>query len=70
MRHTARDVALLRSFVAAHPTILLHIIFASITLLGALLLLIWSVRSHVPLWIVVSADGPALVIFAFAMGEY
>lgn len=69
VRHPALDVALLRSFVAAHSTILLHIIFASITLPGAVVPLIWSGHSHGPLWIVVSAVGLAFVILAFARGE-
>ncbi|HEY5272144.1 MAG TPA: hypothetical protein VIJ34_02805 [Acidimicrobiales bacterium] len=57
------------SFVLTHPTILLHIIFGSLVLLGAIALLVRSVRSRVRPWIVISAIGLAFVIFAFATGE-
>ncbi|MGA2211567.1 MAG: hypothetical protein ABSH30_18290 [Acidimicrobiales bacterium] len=57
------------NFVLTHPTILLHIIFGSLVLLGAVVLLVRSVRSRVRPWMAVSAIGLAFVIFAFATGE-
>ena len=57
------------NFVLTHPTILLHIIFGSLVLLGAIALLVRSVRSRVRPWIAISAIGLAFVIFAFATGE-
>ena len=57
------------NFVLDHPTILLHIIFGSLVLLGAAVLLAWSVRSRVRPWMAISAIGLAFVVLAFAMGE-
>lgn len=57
------------NFVFTHPTILLHIIFGSLVLLGAIVLLVRSVRSRVRPWIVIAAIGLTFVIFAFATGE-
>ena len=57
------------NFVLTHPTILLHIILGCLVLLGAIVLLVRSVRSRVRPWVAVSAIGLAFVIFAFATGE-
>ena len=57
------------NFVLAHPTILLHIIFGSLVLLGTVVLLVGSVRSHVRTRIVISAIGLVFVILAVATGE-
>jgi hypothetical protein len=57
------------NFVLTHPTILLHIIFGTLVLLGSIVLLIQSARSRVRSWILISAIGMAFVIFAFVMGE-
>jgi hypothetical protein len=56
-------------FVLTHPTILLHVILGTLVLLGAIALLVRSVRSRVRPWMVISAIGLAFVILAFAMGE-
>ncbi len=56
-------------FVLTHPTILLHIVAATIVVIGAIALVIRSARSHNSPWIVLSALGLAFVLLAFAMGE-
>jgi membrane protein DedA with SNARE-associated domain len=56
-------------FVLTHPTILLHVIAATIVVIGAIALVIRSVRSHNSPWTMVSALGLAFVLLAFAMGE-
>ena len=56
-------------FVLTHPTILLHIVAAAIVVIGAIVLVIRSARSHKSPWIVLSALGLAFVLLAFVMGE-
>ena len=56
-------------FVLTHPTILLHVIAATIVVIGAIALVIRSARSHNSPWIVLSALGLAFVLLAFAAGE-
>ncbi len=56
-------------FVLTHPTILLHILMATVVVIAAIALLVKSVRSHNRTWIVLSALGAVFVLLAFAMGE-
>jgi hypothetical protein len=56
-------------FAATHPTILLHIITASAVLVMGVLMLIRSLRSRQPSWILLSVAGMAFVILAYAAGE-
>lgn len=56
-------------FVLTHPTILLHVVAATIVVIVAIVLVIRSARSHNSPWIVLSGLGLAFVLLAFAMGE-
>jgi len=56
-------------FVAAHPTLLLHVIVAAAILVMAVITLILSVRSRNRSWIILSAAGLAFVLLAFASGS-
>lgn len=56
-------------FVLTHPTILLHVVAATIVVIGAIALVIRSTRIHNSPWIVLSALGLAFVLLAFEMGE-
>jgi cytochrome bd-type quinol oxidase subunit 2 len=56
-------------FVATHPTILLHVIVATMILVTAVAVLIMSARSRNHSWIVLSAVGLAFVLLAFASGD-
>lgn len=66
---TGRTTSKNWNFVLAHPTILLHIIMGSLMLLAAIVVLVWSARSHDRRWIAISALGLAFVIVAIATGE-
>ncbi|MGA2529466.1 MAG: hypothetical protein ABSG36_09935 [Acidimicrobiales bacterium] len=57
------------NFALTHSTILLHIIFGTIVVLTAIVLLIRSIRSGDRSSIVVSLIGLAFVLLAWAMGE-
>ena len=56
-------------FALTHPTILLHIVFAVVVIIAAIVLLVRSVRTHNRTWILLSTLGVAFVLLAFAMGE-
>ncbi len=56
-------------FVLSHPTILLHIAFATVVVITAVALLVRSFRSHNRIWLLLSALGVAFVLFAFVAGE-
>jgi membrane protein DedA with SNARE-associated domain len=56
-------------FVLTHPTILLHVIAATIVVIGAIALVIRSARNHNSPWIVLSVLGLAFALLAFAAGE-
>jgi hypothetical protein len=56
-------------FAATHPTILLHIIAASGVLVVGVIMLIKTLRSRQPSWILLSVAGMAFVILAYAAGE-
>jgi multisubunit Na+/H+ antiporter MnhB subunit len=56
-------------FVVSHPTILLHIVVATATLVLAIIMLVQAVRSRERSWIILSAAGLAFVALAFASGE-
>jgi mannose/fructose/N-acetylgalactosamine-specific phosphotransferase system component IID len=56
-------------FVATHPTILLHVIVATVILVMAVVLLILAIRKRNQSWIVLSVIGLAFVLLAFASGE-
>ena len=51
------------------PTILLHIVFATVVVIATIALLVRSVRSHNRTWILLSALHRAVLLLAFAMGE-
>ena len=56
-------------FAATHPTILLHIIAASVVLVVGVILVIKSLRARQPSWILLSVAGMAFVILAYTGGE-
>jgi hydroxyethylthiazole kinase-like sugar kinase family protein len=57
------------TFALTHPTILLHVIVATGTLVMAVIALIISLRGREQLSIALSAAGLAFVVLAFAAGE-
>jgi hypothetical protein len=57
------------SFAVTHPTILLHIIAAPAVLVVGVIMLLKSLRSRQPSWILLSVAGMAFVILAYAAGE-
>lgn len=58
-------------FALDHPTIVLHIIVASIVVVLAVWLLVRTVVAHRPLWVGLSGLGLAFVVLAWVMGaEY
>jgi len=57
------------NFALTHPTILLHIIFGTLVVLAAIVLLVRSIRSGDRASIVVSLVGLAFVLLAWATGE-
>jgi hypothetical protein len=56
-------------FVAAHPTLLLHVLVAAAIVVMAAMMLILSIRSRNRSWIILSAAGLAFVLLAFASGS-
>ncbi|MDQ2874034.1 MAG: hypothetical protein M3Y33_04140 [Actinomycetota bacterium] len=56
-------------FAATHPTILFHIICATLVLVGAVALLVKSWRSHRRSWTVLSIAGLVFLLLAFVYGE-
>jgi hypothetical protein len=56
-------------FVATHPTILLHVVVATVVLVLAAIMLILAIRSRDQAWIILSVAGLAFVLLAFASGE-
>jgi hypothetical protein len=58
------------NFALTHPTILLHIIFGTLVVLTAVVLLIRSIHSGDRSSIVVSLIGLGFVLLAWAMGEH
>jgi len=56
-------------FVAAHPALLLHVIVAVAIVVMAIIMLVMSIRSRNPYWIILSAAGLAFVLLAFASGS-
>lgn len=56
-------------FVAAHPTILLHVVVATMVLVVAVVMLILAIRGRDRSWIILSVIGLAFVLLAFASGE-
>ncbi len=57
------------TFVATHPTILLHVILGTFILVAAGVALIMSIRSRDRSRIILSAAGLAFIVLAFASGE-
>jgi hypothetical protein len=57
------------TFVADHPTILLHVAVAVAILVMAIIVLIMAIRSGNRTWLVLSAVGLAFVLLAFASGD-
>lgn len=55
-------------FALTHPTILLHVIMATVVLIAAVVALVASIRSRDRTWIALSAAGLAFVLMAFAAG--
>jgi nucleoside recognition membrane protein YjiH len=56
-------------FALTHPTILLHIVVATIILVGSAVLLVRSILSKKTSWIVWSLLGLVLLILAYIYGE-
>jgi prolipoprotein diacylglyceryltransferase len=56
-------------FALSHPTILLHILFATVVLIGSLILLVRSIRSKKKPWIIWSAIGAISLFIAYGYGE-
>jgi hypothetical protein len=56
-------------FVLTHPTILLHVITATLVLIAALVALVASIRGRDRSWIALSAAGLAFVLMAFITGD-
>jgi len=56
-------------FVASHPTILLHVIVATVILVAAIVMLIMAIRDHDRSWVILSLAGLAFVLLAFGAGE-
>jgi hypothetical protein len=52
-----------------HPTILLHIVAATVSLVLAFAMLVLAVRNRDRSWIILSVTGLAFVVLAFASGE-
>jgi hypothetical protein len=57
------------TFVADHPTILLHVVAGVAILVTAIIVLIMAIRSRNRTWLVLSAIGLAFVLLAFASGD-
>jgi hypothetical protein len=55
-------------FALTHPTILLHVIMATVVLIAAVVALAAAIRGHDRSWIALSAAGLAFVLIAFAAG--
>ncbi len=56
-------------FVARHPTLLLHVIVATVILGAAIVMLVMAIRGRDRPWIILSLAGLAFVLLAFASGE-
>jgi prolipoprotein diacylglyceryltransferase len=56
-------------FALSHPTILLHILVATVVLIGSLILLVRSIQSRKKPWIIWSAIGSISLFIAYGYGE-
>lgn len=54
-------------FAVTHPTILLHIVAATVSLVLAIVMLILAVRTRDRSWIILSVTGLAFVVLAFVV---
>ena len=57
------------TFALTHPTILLHIAAATVSLVLAIAMLVLAVRARDRSWIILSVIGLAFVVLAFVSGE-
>lgn len=57
-------------FVFTHPTVLLHVLVGTIVLGEAIIFLVRSIRSKSQFWTILTSIGLALVLLAYASGEY
>jgi hypothetical protein len=64
-----RPVASNWRFVLTHPSLLLHVLVATLTLIMAAVALIMSIRSRDRPWIATSTAGLGFVLLAFLTGD-
>lgn len=57
-------------FVFTYPTVLLHVLVGTIVIVEAIIVLVQSIRSHNRFWSILTIIGLALVLLAYASGEY